>query len=79
MIRQEDVLRFVALYENDEPTDRPVLLETPFTEIARTTSLYPWNAVEEGCFEIDTQKDYATSSIDLNPTRMNISFRSYKI
>ena len=61
MLRQEDVLRFVALYENDEPTYRSVLWETPFTEFARNTSLYPWNVVEEGCFEIDTQEDYATA------------------
>jgi hypothetical protein len=61
MLRQEDVLRFVALYENDEPTYRPVLLETPFTEFAWKTSLHLWNVVEEGCFEIDTQEDYATS------------------
>ena len=76
MLRQEDILRFVALYENDEPTYRPVLWETPFTEFARNTSLHPWNVVEKGCFEIDIQEDYATA---FNPTRMNISFRSYKI
>ena len=61
IIRQEDVLRFVALYENDEPTYRPVLWEIPFTEFARNTSLHPWNVAEEGCFEIDTQEDYATA------------------
>jgi choline kinase len=61
MLRQEDVPRFVALYENDEPTYRPVLWEIPFTEFARNTSLRPWSVVEEGCFEIDTQEDYATA------------------
>jgi hypothetical protein len=76
MLGQEDVLRFIALCENDEPTYRPVLWETPFTEFARNTSLRLCNVVEEGCFEIDTQEDYATA---FNPTRMNISFRSYKI
>jgi choline kinase len=76
MLRQEDVFRFVALYEKDEPTYRPVLLETPFTEFARKTFLHPWNVLEEGCFEIDTQEDYTTA---FNPNRMNISFRSYKI
>jgi hypothetical protein len=57
MLRQEDVLRFVALYENDEPTYRPVLWETPFTDFAWNTSLHPWNVVEEGCFEIVIQED----------------------
>jgi hypothetical protein len=61
MLRQEDVLRIVALYENDEPTYQPLILETSFTEFARNTSLHPWNVVEEGCFEIDTQEDYATA------------------
>jgi choline kinase len=61
MLRQEDVPRFVALYENDEPTYRPVLWEIPFTEFARNTSLHPWNVEEEGCFEIDTQEDYSTA------------------
>ena len=61
MLRQEDVSRFVGLYENDEPIYRPVLWEIPFTEFARNTSLHPWNVVEEGCFEIDTQEDYATA------------------
>jgi hypothetical protein len=41
MLSQEDVLRFVALYENDEPTYRPVLWETRFTEFARNTSSHP--------------------------------------
>jgi len=59
MLLQEDVPRFVDLYEKDEPTYRPVLWEIPFTEFARSTSLHPWNVVEEGCFEIDTQEDYA--------------------
>jgi hypothetical protein len=54
MLRQEDVLRFVALYENDEPTYGPVFLKTPFTKFARNTSLHPWNVVEEGYFEIST-------------------------
>jgi choline kinase len=61
MLHQEDVPRFVALYENDEPTYRPALWEIPFTEFARNTSLHPWNVVEKGCFEIDTQEDYATA------------------
>jgi choline kinase len=41
MLRKEDVLRFVALHENDEPNYRSVLLETPFTEFARNTSSHP--------------------------------------
>jgi choline kinase len=59
MLHQKDVPRFVALYENDEPTYQPVLWEIPFTEFAQNTSLHPWNVVEEGCFEIDTEEDYA--------------------
>lgn len=59
MLLQEDVPRFVALYENDESTYRSVLWEIPFTEFARNTSLHPWNVVEKGCFEIDTEEDYA--------------------
>lgn len=58
MLRQEDIPRFVDLYEDDEPTYRPVLWEIPFTEFARNTPLHPWNVQEEGCFEIDTQEDY---------------------
>jgi hypothetical protein len=41
MLRQEDVLRFVALFKNNEPNYRSVLLETLFTEFARNTSLHP--------------------------------------
>ncbi len=59
MLRQEDVSRFVALYENNEPAYRPVLWEIPFTEFARNTSLHHWNVEEEGCSEIDTQEDYS--------------------
>lgn len=59
MLRQEDVSRFIALYENNESAYRPVLWEFPFTEFARNTSLHPWNVEEEGCFEIDTQEDYS--------------------
>jgi hypothetical protein len=40
ILRQEDVLRFVALHENDEPNYRSLLLETPFTEFVRNTSLH---------------------------------------
>jgi choline kinase len=58
VLRQEDVPRFVALYENNEPVYKPVLWEIPFTEFARNTSLHPWNIAQEGCFEIDTQEDY---------------------
>ncbi len=61
ILRQEDIPRFVALYENNEPAYRPVLWEIPFTEFARNTSLHPWNVKEEGCFEIDTQEDYSTA------------------
>ncbi len=61
MLRQEDVPRFIALYENNESAYRPVLWEIPFTEFARNTSLHPWNVEEEGCFEIDTQEDYSTA------------------
>ena len=61
MLRQKDVPRFIDLYENNEPTYRPVLWEIPFTEFARNTSLHPWKVVEEGCFEIDTQEDYNTA------------------
>ncbi len=55
---QEDVPRFIALYENNEPTYQPVLWEIPFTEFAQNTPLHPWNILQEGCFEIDTQEDY---------------------
>lgn len=61
MLRQEDMLRFVDLYENNEHTYRPVLWEIPFTEFARNTTLHPWNIEEEGCFEIDTREDYAAA------------------
>ena len=59
MLCQEDVPRFVALYENNESTYQPVLWEIPFTEFARNTALHPWNVQEEGCFEIDTREDYS--------------------
>ena len=61
ILRQEDVPRFVTLYENNESTYRPVLWEIPFTEFARNTPLHPWNVSQEGCFEIDTQEDYSTA------------------
>ena len=61
VLRQKDVPRFIALYENNEPTYRPVLWEIPFTEFAQNTSLHPWNILQEGCFEIDTQEDYTTA------------------
>ena len=58
ILRQEDVPRFVSLYENNEPAYRPALWEIPFTEFAQTTPLHPWDISQEGCFEIDTQEDY---------------------
>ena len=61
MLRQEDVPRFIALYENNEPAFRPVLWEIPFTEFARNTPLHPWNISPEGCFEIDTREDYSAA------------------
>ena len=61
VLQQEDVPRFVALYENNESTYEPVLWEIPFTEFARTTSLHPWNIPQEGCFEIDPQEDYSAA------------------
>lgn len=61
ILNQEDVPRFVTLYENNESTFRPVLWEIPFTEFARDTPLYPWNITQEGCYEIDTQEDYSTA------------------
>ena len=63
MLRQEDIPRFVDLYENNEPTYRPVLWEIPFTEFARNTTLHPWIIEEEGCFEIDTGEDYSAALI----------------
>jgi len=61
VLRQQDVPRFVTLYENNETDYRPVLWEIPFTEFARNTPLHPWNISQEGCFEIDTQEDYTTA------------------
>ena len=61
VLRQQDVPRFVTLYENNEADYRPVLWEIPFTEFARNTPLHPWNISQEGCFEIDTQEDYTTA------------------
>ena len=58
VLRQEDVPQFVALYENNEPTYRPVLWEIPFTDFACNTPLHPWHITQNGCFEIDTQEDY---------------------
>jgi choline kinase len=61
VLRQEDVPRFVTLYENNEPTYRSVLWEIPFTDFARNTPLHPWHITQSGCFEIDTQEDYSTA------------------
>jgi choline kinase len=61
VLSQKDVPRFITLYENNEPTYRPVLWEIPFTEFASNTPLHPWKVPQEGCFEIDTQEDYNTA------------------
>lgn len=74
MLSQEDVPRFVALYEDNESAYRPVLWEIPFTEFARNTPLHPWNLREEGCFEIDTQEDYfvALSRFQAHPDQYQL-------
>jgi choline kinase len=61
VLRQEDVPRFITLYENNESDFEPVLWEIPFTEFAKDTPLHPWNISQKGCFEIDTQEDYNTA------------------
>ena len=74
VLRQEDVPRFVTLYENNEADYRPVLWEIPFTEFARNTPLHPWNISQEGCFEIDTQEDYsmALSHFQSHPEKYHL-------
>jgi choline kinase len=76
MLSQEDVPRFVAMYENNEYTYRPVLWEIPFTEFAGNTDLHIWKVVEEGCFEIDTREDYsiALNHFQSRPDKYHLSF-----
>ncbi len=61
ILNKEDVVGFATLYKNNETAYRPVLWEIPFTDFAQTTQLHPWKITQEGCFEIDTQEDYAVA------------------
>jgi len=51
--------RFVDMYQQDESRLDKTLWEIPFTEFAQFVEIAPWSISEPGCFEIDTQEDYA--------------------
>ncbi len=58
-LSKDSSAQFVKLYEQNETAYSKTLWEIPFSDFAQTVDISPWSIKEPGCFEIDTQEDYA--------------------
>ena len=64
-----DVKSFLDLYQVNEAEYIEALWEIAFTDLAHKVKLLPWQLKEEGCYEIDTQRDYEHALKHFNEAR----------
>jgi choline kinase len=68
-LAEENVGKFLALYQKYEKEYAPVLWEIPFTEFAMEADISAWNITGGDCFEIDTPEDYREALASFNNKR----------